>query len=173
FFAALRTRRGPIAGFVLGVAASAAVIGLLLPQWFTAVATVLPPVEGTDSFGAIASLIQSSTMSKLGLTSTQTPSDVLAEVLRSRTLREDLIRTYDLQRSYQSRNMDQALRALDKHVKVDVNKSGLVLVSVEDRDAHRAADMANHLVAGLDHFNRETYNTNGKRTRMFLEQRLA
>lgn len=69
--------------------------------------------------------------------------------------------------------MDVALRKLGQHVRVEVDKAGVVHVGVEDRQATRAADMANHLVAGLDRFNRETYSTRAKRVRLFLEERLA
>jgi uncharacterized protein involved in exopolysaccharide biosynthesis len=58
-------------------------------------------------------------------------------------------------------------------VNVDVNKAGLILVDVEDRDPQRAAAMANHLVEALDDFNRRTFSSKARRSREFLEQRLA
>ena len=170
---AVRRHLRGIALFVFGVSAVAVVVALLLPQWFASESTLLPPSEGPDSYSAMASLIQSSALSKIGMFSTQTPSDVFAEILRSRTLREDLITAYGLQRVYKAKNMDLALRALDRHLKIDVDKAGLIHVRAEDRDPRRAADMANHLAETLDRFNRETYNTRAKRVRIFLQQRLA
>jgi len=173
YFGAVRAHGRGLAMFVCGVALAAVVVAMVLPQWFASESTLLPPSEGPDSYSMMASLIQSSALSKIGMFSTQTPSDVFAEILRSRTLREDLIATFDLQRAYRAKNLDIALKKLNQHFKVDVDKSGVIHVRVEDRDAKRAADMANHLVAGLDRFNRETYNTRAKRTRVFLEERLA
>ena len=102
-----------------------------------------------------------------------TTSDVFAEILKSRTLGEELIRRYDLERSYRCKNMDLALEALRSHLSVDVSKMGLIVIRMEDRDPQQAADMANYLVGMLDRFNRETFSTKAKRTRMFLEDRLS
>jgi uncharacterized protein involved in exopolysaccharide biosynthesis len=173
YLAAVRSHARGIAMFVFGVALAGVIVALLLPQWFASESTLLPPTEGPDSYSMMASMIQSSALSKIGMFSTQTPSDVFAEILRSRTLGEELITTYDLRRAYKAKNMDLALRQLAKHVKVDVDKAGVLHVRTEDRDARRAAEMANNLVAGLDRFNRETYNTRAKRVRIFLEERLT
>ncbi len=170
--AVVRHMRG-IAAFVLGVTLVAVVVAFLLPQWFASESTLLPPTEGSDGFSTMASLIQNAALNKIGMFSTQTPSDVFAEILRSRTLQEDLIDTYDLRSVYKARNTDIALRRLDKHLRVEVDKAGVIHVRAEDRNAKRAADMANHLVEGLDRFNREAYNTRAKRVRVFLEGRLA
>ncbi len=173
YLEALRAHRRGVAGFVLGVAAAAVVVALVLPQWFASESTLLPPTEGSESFSAMASLIQSAALSKIGMFSTQTPSDVFAEILKSRTLREELVTNYDLKRVYRAKNMDLALRQLDHHLSIDVDKAGVIHIRVEDHDPKRAADMANHMTAALDRFNQETYNTRAKRVRIFLEQRLA
>ncbi|MCC6348645.1 MAG: hypothetical protein IT347_03520 [Candidatus Eisenbacteria bacterium] len=173
YFTAVRAHLRGVVYFVAGVTVVAAAVALLLPQWYQSDSSVLPPMEGADSFGTMASLVQNAALSKIGLLSTQSPSDLAAEILRSRRLREDLVRTFDLQSVYGAKNMDVALRKLGQHVRVEVDKAGVVHVGVEDRQATRAADMANHLVAGLDRFNRETYSTRAKRVRLFLEERLA
>jgi tyrosine-protein kinase Etk/Wzc len=173
YLAAVRAYARGVVSFVLLVAVISVVTALVLPQWYASESTLLPPTEGPDSFSMMASLIQSSALSKIGMFSTQTPSDVFAEILRSRTLREDVIITFGLQRTYKAKNLDIALRRFDKHCKIDVDKAGVIHVRIEDRDPKRAAEMANHMVAGLDRFNRETYNTRAKRVRIFLEERLV
>ena len=100
-------------------------------------------------------------------------SEVYAEILRSRTLQEDLVRAFQLERLYGRRGMERTLKELSRHVKVSIGQSGLIVVHVEDREPRRAADMANRLVDGLDRFNRETFNTRAKRTREFLEKRVT
>src|SRR5262245_50087767 len=96
FLEAAWARRLHIAGSVLGVAIAALVVSLLLPKWYMARATILPPAEGGDTFSVMTGLIQTSALNKLGLFSTSTPSDVFAEILRSRTLHEEVIRKFDL-----------------------------------------------------------------------------
>jgi tyrosine-protein kinase Etk/Wzc len=173
FVAASVERRRPIAAFVLAVMALSVAVALLLPPWYRAQSTVLPPTEGNDSFGIMAGLIQGAALSKIGMTTTSTASEIYAEILMSRTLQEDLVRTFQLDRRYKRKGMDLTLKELGRHVKVVIGTSGLLVVQVEDRDAQRAAAMANRLVDELDRFNRETLNTRAKRTREFLESRVA
>ncbi len=173
YLAALRERRLPIALFVGLVVAASVAIALVLPSWYVAVSTVLPPTESNQAFGIMSSMIETSALNRLGLLSTSTPSDVYAEILKSRTLREGLVRKFDLERLYRRNGMDRTLRALDQHLRIGLTASGIIMVRAEDQDPRRAADMANYLVAELDRFNREALNTQGKRTRQFLEERLA
>jgi len=173
FVAAFVERRRPIVAFVLAVMALSVLVSLLLPPWFQAQSTVLPPTEGNDSFGIMAGLIQGAALSKIGMTTTSTASEIYAEILTSRTLQEDLVQTFHLDRLYKRKGMDRTLKELGRHVKVATGSSGLLVVQVEDRNPQRAADMANRLVEELDRFNRETLNTRAKRTREFLATRVA
>ncbi len=173
FLAECRVRRRPLLLFVGAVAAVAIVLSLLMPPVYRAVSTILPPTESGDSFSLMAGMIESSALTRLGLTSTSSPSEVYAEILKSRTLRESLVVAFDLQRFHKMPDMDRTLGIVNAQIRVDVNPAGVLSVSVDDRDPKRAADMANHLVASLDRFNQESYNTRAKRTRQFLEIRLS
>lgn len=166
-------RRIGVALFVVAVAVLAAVVSLILPKWYVAQATILPPTEASDSFGLMQALIENTTLAQMGLFSSSTPSDMYVEILKSRTLRESLIREFDLQRRYGIKNLDAMLKELELHVWVKANPTGVVVVNVEDRDPQRAAAMANLLVDDLDRFNRQSINTRARRTREFLERRLA
>jgi tyrosine-protein kinase Etk/Wzc len=173
FLAALGARRRVVIGFVLAAAVASAGVAMILPKWYAAQATILPPSDTGESFGLMSALVENSALSKLGLFSSTTPSDIYVEILKSRTLREPLIATYDLQKRYGTKGIESTLKELDTHLHVDVTPNGVVHVRVEDRDPQQAAAMTNDLVAGLDHFNRESVNTRAKRTREFLEGRLA
>lgn len=173
FLAAANERRRPLCFFIGGVAIAAVVVSLILPKWYAAVSTVLPPTEGAEALGLMGALVENQALSRLGLIGSTTPSDVYVEILKSRTLRESLVRAFDLQRLYKLRGMEPTLKELDHHLRVSVNQVGVVTVRVEDRDRQRSAAMANHLVEALDRFNRESVNTRAKRTREFLEKRLT
>src|SRR5690348_13294282 len=173
FVRAAWARRAALAAFVLIAGGATAGVAFLLPNWYSASTTILPPTEDSETFGMFSSLIESSTLSRLGLFNTSSPSDIYVEILKSRLLREALANRFGLQRLYRRPNMDATLRALAPHVRTAVNAAGVVALQVEDKDPVRAADMANFLVAQLDRFNRESINTHAKRTREFLEQRLA
>jgi uncharacterized protein involved in exopolysaccharide biosynthesis len=170
---ALRERWIRIAGFCLGVAVLTAAVAVVLKPWFTAETTLLPPTEGGDVFSNLAGLIENSALSRVGLYSASTPADIYIQILESRRLREAMILKFDLKRIYDLKGMDITLKELHQHVKVAATPAGVVSVRVEDTDRKRAAEMANFLVSELDRFNRETLQTRGKRTRQFLESRLA
>jgi uncharacterized protein involved in exopolysaccharide biosynthesis len=121
----------------------------------------------------MSAMIENNALSKLGLFSSTTPSDIYIEILKSRTVCEPLVATYDLSRRYRTKGVETTLRELGQHVRVGVTPTGVVSVSVEDTDPQRAAAMTNDLVAGLDRFNRESVNTRAKRTREFLDKRLT
>jgi uncharacterized protein involved in exopolysaccharide biosynthesis len=173
FLNAFTARRIPYILFVVLVTAAAAGIAVVLPNWYRAESTLLPPPETSDSFGALTGLIQSSALGSLGLVSTSSTSDVFIEILKSRTLQEAAIRHFGLDQVYRTRGIDRTLGEFRRHIGVESGRSGVVHLTVEDRSAQRAADIANYLLQELDRFNREVYSTRAKRTRKFLEDRLA
>ncbi len=158
--------------FMGAAVALAIVAALLLPPWYRAQGTLLPPPENNDAYGSIAGLIQSSALSTLGLVTTSTTSDVFAEILKSRTLHEAAIQRFDLAKIYRRAGLDRSLTEFRRHLVVDVGRSAVISLSFEDPDPRRAAEVVNFLVSELDRFNREVYNTRAKRTRLFLESRL-
>jgi uncharacterized protein involved in exopolysaccharide biosynthesis len=173
FLAVAAERRRGLILFIGAVAVVSGAVSLLLPKWYTAESTILPPTETTDGLDPTSALIENSALNRLGLFTSSTPSDVYVEILKSRRLRESLIQAFDLQHLYKLKGMDRTAKELGQHVKISSTPIGVVSVKVEDRDPRRAADMANRLVADLDRFNRESVNTRAKYTREFLEKRLT
>jgi uncharacterized protein involved in exopolysaccharide biosynthesis len=174
FIAAFRSRLKLYAGIMGTAALLAAGISLLLPNWYRAESTMLPPTEKTDTgFGMLSGMIQNSALNNLGLTTTNTPSDVFAEILKSRLLSEGAIRRFGYEKIYHRKGIDRTLKEFRRHLAVQVNSAGLLIVSFEDRNASRAAEVTNFLVSELDRFNVETYKTRGKRLRQFLDGRLS
>jgi tyrosine-protein kinase Etk/Wzc len=166
-------RRGPLLAFVGSVAVVSIGVALLLPPWYRAQATILPPQDSGDATSSITSLLESSALSRVGLTTNATPSDVFKEILESRTLNAFLVERFDLSRRYRRVGMERTLKELGHHESVIVKSSGVLILQVEDHEPKTSAAMANALIEELDRFNRETYNTRAKRTRIFLEGRIA
>lgn len=164
-------RRG--IGMLVGAATLVTVvIALLLPSWYRAEAVLLPPSEEQSGFG-IASLVRGLAMPGVRIPTEATPADVFVAILNSRTVSEQMVQRFDLQSRYRRKRLGDAVLELRRHVKLRLSEAGTLEISVEDHDPRRAANMANALVELLDRFNREVRMTKGRRTRMFLEQRLA
>lgn len=173
FLALLRRHARRYAAIVGGTALVATLVAFLLPSWYRAESTLLPPTDaGGTSFGMLTGIIQSAALSQLGLSTSSTPSDVFGEILESRLLNEAAIERFGLAAVYRKKGPDRTLKEFRRHLAVEVNAAGMLTVAFEDRDPRRAADVTNFLVAELDRFNVETYKTRGKRLRQFLEGRL-
>src|SRR5262249_36775827 len=102
-----------------------------------------------------------------------TPADIYKAVLKSRTVQELVADRFDLAAIYHTKGRDKTLKVLRSHVDVRLSADGTIAVSVEDRDPKRAADMAMTFTEGLDRYNIEKRNSQARRTRMFLEQRVS
>jgi uncharacterized protein involved in exopolysaccharide biosynthesis len=148
-------------------------ISFLLPKWYRARTTLLPPQEGATPYGALASLIESSALGKVGLVATSSPSDVYVEILKSRTVREAIVKKYDLQHHFKQPNLDLCLEALNGRFKVGVMQSRAIELTVEDQDPAFAAKLANAFIAELDTVNINIQQDKARRTADFLEGQMA
>jgi len=148
-------------------------IASLLPRWYRAETTLMPPDENSAGFGLLASMIESSALSKVGLITSTSAADVFEVILGSRRVREPLIERYNLRKVYGQPNLDLCLKEMNTHVKVDVLRSHVLVLQVEDQDPKRAASLANDLVAGLDRVSRETQVKRAIEAGDFLQGQLA
>src|SRR5689334_24242880 len=122
-----RHLRAPLACAVLATLLAAGV-AFLLPTWYRAETTLLPPQENTESFGLLANLIETSALSKVGLITTTSTSDLYVEILKSRRVREAVIKRFDLMNRYHQKNLDSCIKELDQHVKADAERSRLIRI---------------------------------------------
>jgi uncharacterized protein involved in exopolysaccharide biosynthesis len=159
--------------FAILIGALSLLIVSFLPVWYQATTTLLPPQESQNSFGLLASVIESSALSRVGLITTNSPADVFVEIMKSRRVSEALIKRFDLQKRYHIKNLDRCLKVLDKHVAIDVRSTKILELKVEDKDPEVAADMANTLVEELDQFNRLVNSQRYLRTQQYLEGQLG
>lgn len=148
-------------------------VASILPRWYRAETTLLPPDESGSSIGGLSSLIEASALSRIGLITSTSTADLFAEVLRSRRVREPLIERFDLKSRYREPNLDLCLREFDRHVNVDVLLSDVLILRVEDRDPKIASQIANEMIEALDRVYLETRVQKAVRAREFLEGQLA
>lgn len=164
-------RRRRIGVMVAAATIFAVIVALLLPPWYRAQASLLPPTEEQSGFGLVG-MIRGLAVPGVKIPTAATPSDVFLAILESRTLSEEIVKRFDLQRHYHRRLTEDAILELRRHTRFRLTESGTLELSVEDRDRKRAADMANAYIELLDRFNREVRMTKSRRTRVFLQQRL-
>lgn len=167
----IRRRFRLIAGIAAVSTALALVAALLMPSWYRASASLLPPNE-EDSGVGVSSLLKGIGVPGVKVPTQAEPADVFVAILKSRRVNDEIVRRFNLLERYHKKLRVDALKELAHHTHFEADDAGLIAVDVEDRDPRRAADMANAYVEVLDRFNRDVRMTKGRRTRQFVGQRL-
>jgi uncharacterized protein involved in exopolysaccharide biosynthesis len=171
----------------------AAVISLILPTEFTATATFVPETESggmslPSGLGALAA--------QFGVAvpggGANSPS-FYADVLRSRTLRDEvllarfpapraeapgdsaaLLDILEIDGNSRSERLEDGRKKLDEMMSVRVdNETNVVSLSIETRDPALSASVANQFIELLNRFNLETRQSNAQERRRFIEERMA
>jgi uncharacterized protein involved in exopolysaccharide biosynthesis len=162
---------------MLIVALLAVGVSLIVPPRYTAVAQVLPPPE--DDVLGVSSLLSGGTGSKLKRLATAgmvggSPSDLMAGILRSRAIMEQVVAQCSVAQRYRvrRRSVELAIRQLGKMTRLSVSDEGILDIRVEAKRRQWAADIANCYVAQLDTFLRTSNMSRGRNTRVFLERHI-
>ncbi len=166
-------KRALIYGNTIVVGLAALISVFVAPQRYTAQAVLMPSMdEGTlvliggnlSASGGMATLLSGGMLT--------TPSDIYLDLMNSRSVRESLITRLDLMKYYHSKNMDEALLALESHLSTTAKPSGMIVIEYTDKDPKLATDAVNQCVQLLDEFNKRIIITKGTKMRVFLEKRL-
>ncbi len=155
---------------VVGIVA--AIVSLMLPEWFRARASLIPSSDEPVVPGVVRALQD---IGGVGaeLASHAANPGFYVEILNSYNIAERLVNQFELQDAYGAKNLELTIALLRKRTTVLLNRNGVIEVYVEDRKRQRAADLANAYVEALDFYNQESRTWKAKRTREFIVQRIA
>jgi len=161
-----------ILGLPLLAAIVTAGITLLMPNWYTATAKLLPPQQGQSN--AVAILGQLGAISggagqALGL---KNPSDIFVAMLKSRTVADAIIERFKLKELYHEKYLQDTRKVLSKNVDIAAGRDGVITIELEDKSPQRAADMANAYVEELEKLTRRLAVGEAGQRRLFFEQQL-
>jgi len=172
----LARRRRFILAFTLGVAIVTAVIVLLLPNQYTAATLVLPPAQNSSlSSALLGQLAGSAGLASLADASLgiRNPGAVYVALFRSRTVEDGMVQRFNLMARYRRKTMSDARAAFEDSSTVVLDaKSGLIRVTVTDRDPRLAAEMANAYVDELHRHTQDLAITEASQRRVFFQQQL-
>ncbi len=169
----LARRKFFILWFVLGAALVSAVVVLLLPSYYTATTKILPPQQNQSmsaamlsQLGQLAPLIGAAGKD-LGI---RNPNDMYVAMLRSRTVADNMIKHFNLMSVYRAKTLMDARKELENATEIVAGKDGIISLSVEDRSADRAAQMANAYIEELETLTRTLAVTDAGKRRFFFER---
>jgi uncharacterized protein involved in exopolysaccharide biosynthesis len=153
------------------------VVAFVIPVRYTSTTRLMPP----DQAGAgMASMLAA--LGKVGgglgavggeLLGLKTSGDLFVGVLRSRTVEDDVINKFDLRKVYGDRRYEDARKQLDGWTEVSADrKSGIITITVSDRNPDRAAAMGQEYVEALNRIVTTLNTSSAHKERVFLEERL-
>lgn len=157
---------GPLAAGLLALG-----ISFLITPTFTAKTTILPPVSSGASnlLGALGGLGDIAGAAA-GL---KNPSEQFVAYLKSDSLRNQLIKEFDLQKRYDQDYLVNTRKTLNGRVKVTAEKqSGLINIEVDDEDPEFAAKLANAHVIQLRELVGRVSAQEAKDRREFMEEQV-
>ena len=129
-------------------------LSLLLEDEYESVVQLLPPKEAKKGFG-FADLLSALPIPSLRLGEKGTPADIFIAILKSPTMRRQMVKRFDLKTAYQTDSVEEAIEALEQHTEISKSVEGTIMIGVTDRDPQRATDMANQYVNYLDTTNQQ------------------
>ena len=139
--------------YVLAVPAAAAVLAFVVVQFvpprFTATARLLPPAANQNSAQIIATRTNANAGLGMAAMGAKNPSEVYAQLFLSRSVQDYAIQNLKLGEHYQLRDADEIRLQLEKSTIANVNRAGLIELSVTDADAKRSAEITNSLISGM------------------------
>ena len=171
-------RRKWLIAYVTGFAGLCGiVISLALPVRYTAVTKIMTPRQSQSAASLLMSEISNSNLGSLanvagGGLGLKNPNDLYIGLLNSRTVADAIIEKFELAKVYRAKNMLIARKKLADNTKVVSERSGLLAISVEDKDRNRAAEMANAYTDGLRVLTKTLAVTEASQRRLFYEEQL-
>jgi capsule polysaccharide export protein KpsE/RkpR len=156
--------------------AASVVISLILPEWYRAEASIVPPNSSSgltdNAFGGISSALKDFGLTSLGGSGGEGYS--LLVLLESRSLADSLIRIFDLRKVYELEDtlMRDARKMLRDNMDITLEREGNYTVSILDKDPVRAAKMVNTFVRLANNLSMQMFRKETRDNLQYAEKRL-
>ena len=157
-------------GMPLVVGLLAAGAALLMPNIYTATTRILPPQQQSSATTNV--LQQLGILAGLSSGAVRNPNDTFVGMLLSRTVADNIIKQFDLNRVYDSKYQSVTRAQLAGVTSITAGRDGIISIEVDDTDPRRAADIANAYVDELFKLTTVLAVTEASQRRLFFERQL-
>jgi tyrosine-protein kinase Etk/Wzc len=172
----LAKHKRTVIGVPFAAALAAAIVSLLLPAVYTGTTRILPPQQGASAASAMLNQLGGAAGGLGGLAGGtfvgRNPSDLYVGMLRSRTVADNLVATFELGKVYGEDRPSDIRKRLERETSIVAGRDGIITVEVDDRDAKRAAGLANAYVGELTTLTKVLAVTEASQRRLFFERQL-
>lgn len=154
-----------------------AILCFVLPVRYTAATQIMPPRQTQSELSLFMNQLASSGAGSLSVLAggglgLRNPEEIYIGLLQSRPIADAIIEKFGLANVYHARDMTGARKKLADNTAVVLERSGLITVSVTDRDRQRAAAMANAYAEQLRVLTKTLAVTEAAQRRLFYEEQL-
>jgi tyrosine-protein kinase Etk/Wzc len=172
FLIAFAKRKKLLLGLPVLFAACATLASLSMPNIYRATTKILPSQQNQSS--AVAMLNQLGGFAGItpGALSIRIPTELFISMLKSRTVADNIIHRFDLQKEYGVDTLDATRQILARNTKITSGKDNLIAIEVDDNDPKRAAQIANAFVDEILKLTKRMTLTEASHRRVFIERRL-
>lgn len=176
-FTVLAKHKWLVIYITIGAVIFTAVISMFMPSIYLAETKFFIPSSNTTSFSAqlinemtpIATLIGGVNLAGAG----SVKNNLYIEMLKSRSVRDRIIDRFDLMKGKENKAREEVREALLMSMQITTdNKSGILVLGIEDKNPQRAAAMANAFIEELLKLNKNLALTEVSQRRLFLEEQL-
>ena len=165
-----RIARWVVVGFLLSVA-----VAWRYPK-YESTTQIMPPDGGNSGLASLVPALSKSPglIGMAGdLMGVKSTGAIFAKVLESRTVQDHLIDRFDLRNRYGIKYWEETRAKLTSRTSVvEDKKSGIIAITVKDRDPDLAMGLANAYVDELGAVMAKVSTSAARRERIFIEQRL-
>ena len=168
----LARHKFPIVCFTAAIAVVAVVVSLLLPNYYTATTKIMPPQQGQSiasamlgELGQIGGLLGAVGGKDL----LKNPSDLYVAIMKSNAIEDRFVMRFNLMSVYNKKHRIDAIHRLEDLTQIQATKEGIISVAVEDREARRAAEIANAYIDELEKLTQRLAVTDAGKRRVFFE----
>lgn len=153
-------------------------VAFLIPKRYESTARIMPPEQGMNPamLAALSGRMMPGNLGALAgsFLGIRNSSEIFAELLQSRSVRERIVDRFGLQKLYWNRYKQDSIKRLGKRTDVtEDRKTGIITLVVTDTDRRRARDMAQAYLDELNMLVARVNTSAASRERQFIEQRLV
>lgn len=170
-----------IINIVVGLTFCVVIISLIMPKTFKSQAVLMPP--GNQSENRLIDSFSNLYLGGLAGGGKDEKTNNLLAILNSRTIMETVIKILDLEKEYESENMEEAVKILGDYVNIEVGDEGTIIIHTnavtrwfsnkenDDKTRTLAMEIAKNFVFELDKMNKVLKTERAKNQRLFIGQR--
>ena len=162
-----------IAGVTAAVAIISAIVAILLPNEYTARASMLPPVSQQQAPPAAALAALGALSGLTGSITPKTPEELYVSLLKSDSVYRALDDRFSLRKRWDIESYEQLRKTFPRYVRISSEKkSGVITVEVDDTDAQFAAQLANEHSSEITKLLARLAVSEAQQRRVFFQQQL-